>query len=97
MFGIGIVEILVILGVALIIIGPKNLPDLAKSLGKAYMEFMSAFHEMQRSIQDDVSDIQKTVDEATNVIDHNDTDVRKEEPKQEKKNLNHSRREGEPR
>lgn len=96
MFGIGFVEIIVILGIALIVIGPKNLPDMAKSLGKGYMEFMRAFREMQRSIEDDVSDIRKTVDDATNVFDHHESDEKKEGTEQEKKSFNHSKRESGP-
>ncbi len=42
MFGLGMPEILLILGLALIIIGPKKLPDLAKTLGKSMREFKGA-------------------------------------------------------
>ncbi len=50
MFGIGMPEVLLILAVALIVIGPKKLPDLAKSLGKAIGEFKKATHELKQSI-----------------------------------------------
>ncbi|MGM0642639.1 MAG: twin-arginine translocase TatA/TatE family subunit, partial [Thermodesulfobacteriota bacterium] len=42
MFGLGMPEILLILALALIVIGPKRLPDLAKTLGKAMGEFKRA-------------------------------------------------------
>ena len=42
MFGIGMPEMLLILAIALIVIGPKKLPDLAKSLGRAFAEFKRA-------------------------------------------------------
>lgn len=42
MFGIGVPELLVILVVALIVLGPKRLPDVAKALGKGLAEFRRA-------------------------------------------------------
>ena len=48
MFGIGMTELLVILAIALIVIGPKKLPELARSLGKGLAEFRRALTEMRR-------------------------------------------------
>lgn len=48
MFGIGMTELLVILTIALIVIGPKKLPELARSLGKGLAEFRRASSEMRR-------------------------------------------------
>jgi Tat protein translocase TatB subunit len=42
MFGIGVPELLVILVVALIVLGPKRLPEVAKTLGKGLAEFRKA-------------------------------------------------------
>jgi Tat protein translocase TatB subunit len=42
MFGIGMQELIIIAIIALIIVGPKKLPDLAKSLGKGFSEFKRA-------------------------------------------------------
>ena len=39
MFGIGMQELLIILVIALIVVGPRKLPDLAKSLGPGFAEF----------------------------------------------------------
>lgn len=53
MFGMGMPEILLILAVALIVIGPKKLPDLAKSLGRAIGEFRKATSDLKESMVDD--------------------------------------------
>lgn len=53
MFGLGIGEILIILAFALIFIGPKKLPELAKSLGKGLREFQRAKDEILHSMEND--------------------------------------------
>lgn len=62
MFGIGMPEMLLILAIALIVIGPKKLPDLAKSLGRAFGEFKRATAELKNSIdiEDDFDDVKQT-------------------------------------
>jgi TatA/E family protein of Tat protein translocase len=57
MFGIGMPELLLILGLALIVLGPKKLPELAKTLGKGLAEFRRATDELKdefRKVEVDV-------------------------------------------
>jgi TatA/E family protein of Tat protein translocase len=64
MFGIGMPELLLLLAIALIVIGPKKLPDLAKSLGRAMREFKKATNDFKETIQidEDLSDVKKAFD-----------------------------------
>jgi len=50
MFGIGIPELLMILMIALVVVGPSKLPDLAKGLAKALNEFRKVTDEVKLSI-----------------------------------------------
>lgn len=53
MFGIGISELILILIVALIVIGPQKLPDLARSLARGLAEFKRASSEFKESFNAD--------------------------------------------
>lgn len=53
MFGIGVTELAVIMVIALIVIGPSKLPDLAKALGKGLAEFRKASQDIKDSFNFD--------------------------------------------
>jgi len=52
MFGIGMTELLVIMAIALVVLGPKKLPELARSLGKGLAEFRRASSDLHREFLD---------------------------------------------
>jgi sec-independent protein translocase protein TatA len=51
MFGIGWSELLLILVVALLVLGPTKLPEVAKGLGKGLREFKKALNEIESEEQ----------------------------------------------
>jgi len=61
MFGIGMPELLLILALALIVLGPKKLPELAKTLGKGLAEFRRATDE----IKDEFKQMEHEIDDAS--------------------------------
>jgi len=74
MFGIGMPELLLLLAIALIVVGPKKLPELAKALGRGIAEFKKATNELKESLETNTDfselkqsfdDIQETVVDAT--------------------------------
>jgi TatA/E family protein of Tat protein translocase len=70
MFGIGMPEMLLLLAIALVVIGPKKLPDLAKSLGRAMREFKKATNELKETmhIDDDLADVKKAFNDISNDV-----------------------------
>jgi Tat protein translocase TatB subunit len=64
MFGIGMPELLLILGLALIVLGPKKLPELARALGKGMAELRRATDEIKDEFRQMENDIEDTAPDA---------------------------------
>ena len=55
-FGIGTMELLLILSIALIVIGPGKLPEMASALGKGIRKFRMATTELTRSLEREITE-----------------------------------------
>jgi TatA/E family protein of Tat protein translocase len=71
MFGIGLPEMIIIMVIALIVIGPSKLPELARALGKGMAEFRKATQEIKDSldIDGDIQDIKNDLVDSVSGLD----------------------------
>ena len=58
MFGIGMTELVVIFVIGLIVLGPKKLPELARTLGKTLAEFRRASNDLRHEFMSVAEDAQ---------------------------------------
>tara|TARA_Y100001934_G_scaffold263389_1_gene339039 strand:- start:457 stop:747 length:291 start_codon:yes stop_codon:yes gene_type:complete len=63
MFGLGFGEILFVLVIALLVLGPEKLPKLAKTLGKGMREFRRAAAEFQQGFNEIEQEANRTLEE----------------------------------
>ncbi len=87
MFGIGMPELIIILAIALIVIGPSKLPDLARALGRGMSEFRKATQEIKDSfdLDEDLQDVKQDLADSISGIDQpldlEDSESKETEPK----------------
>jgi sec-independent protein translocase protein TatA len=61
MFGLGFGEVILVLVIALIFVGPQKLPELAKGLAKGFREFQKATDELKSSGEEFAQSIKQDV------------------------------------
>jgi sec-independent protein translocase protein TatB len=78
MFGIGLPEMILILALALIVVGPDKLPDLARSLAKGIMELKKTAEGLKKSFSEEgnpLDEIRPDLEEAAKSLKQNLLDI----------------------
>jgi sec-independent protein translocase protein TatB len=60
MFDIGFFEIMIIMVIAVIVIGPANLPKLARAVGRGWGEFQKTFNELKQDVLDQTEGVKQS-------------------------------------
>jgi sec-independent protein translocase protein TatB len=63
MFGIGLPEFILILALALIVVGPEKLPDLAKTFAKQLLELKKTANALKDSLQEELKETERAAAE----------------------------------
>ncbi len=61
MFDIGFFELLIVMAIGVVVIGPKNLPRLAKAIGRGWGEFMNTFDSLKQEVMDETEGLKQSV------------------------------------
>lgn len=65
---LGFPELIMIFIIALLVFGPKKLPELGKSLGKGLKEFKKATDELKSNWDEQLKDVEKSVSEVKDTV-----------------------------
>ncbi len=61
MFDIGFFEIMIIMVIGVIVIGPKNLPKLARAVGRGWGEFQKTFNDLKQDVLNETEGVKQSV------------------------------------
>ena len=77
MFGVGSSELIIILIIALLILGPKEIPRVARTLGRGMREIQRAKDELKKNIEFEDDTVSDTRSDIRSKLEDLDTDIKK--------------------
>ena len=78
MFGVGSSELIIILIIALLILGPKEIPKVARTLGRGMRELQRAKDELKKNIEFEDDSISEIKSDLTEMINETKDDISSE-------------------
>ncbi|HLF85852.1 MAG TPA: twin-arginine translocase TatA/TatE family subunit [Nitrospiria bacterium] len=93
MFGIGIAEMALIMLIAIIVVGPEKLPEIAKAIGKVFSDIKKATEDVKDTISDETRKLAEAakLNEIEEEVKKTLDDAQKIEPPDEKEDLKKER------
>ena len=78
MFGVGSSELVIILIIALLILGPKEIPKVARTIGKGMRELQRAKDELKKNIEFEDNPVSEIRSDITDMINETRDDIQNE-------------------
>ncbi len=72
---LGVSELIIIFIIALLVFGPKKLPELGKSLGKGLKEFKKATDDLKSNWDEQIKDVERSVDDVKSTVNDATKDI----------------------